>query len=519
MKKWLLIVALCVSSPCYGQIPSLLQSASDGATCAFASNVASGSVLIAVSEWETVNNTPTVSDNLGTPTVFSQAYFNTTQARKFAIYTGTTTVSGADTITFTVTSATSQTTQCAEFSFGGMSLTVDSSVITAFTSAIGSATSGNVTTTTNGDLLISMCKITQNSPLITQTDALIAENVGNTAGGSGFRMAGTNGNYATTYSFNGGTRTGVVVIVAFSPTAIQIVSPAALPDAIQGGTYSYTLQAIGGTGAYTWSITSGVLPLGLSLNTSTGAITGTATNSNPNTITFQVTDGTHTTTKGVTLHVGSGAATVTHVKDSSTSGVFTGNVTAGNLLVISHNQGDTHTIPECTDSLGTPFTLRGIAPNTVATSLQIWAGIAPSTGADTVTCAAGVGTGLLTGEFSGAQDFNDISAIQSAPTGSGTTLTTATVTTPAVNSLIIAGVTQGVVQAMTATAPCTPLSASTTFTASCWDVVATAAGHSESYTAAGDMGYQSSVITAFRPASTGTAPPPPSGGGTEGQIY
>jgi hypothetical protein len=44
-----------------------------------------------------------------------------------------------------------------------------------------------------------------------------------------------------------------------------------------GTTYSQTLAAIGGVAPYTWSITSGKLPAGLTLGSATGVISGTPT--------------------------------------------------------------------------------------------------------------------------------------------------------------------------------------------------------------------------------------------------
>lgn len=54
-----------------------------------------------------------------------------------------------------------------------------------------------------------------------------------------------------------------------------VVSTTSLPSGTKGAAYSKTLTSIGGVGPYTWSISSGVLPAGISLNTSTGELTGT----------------------------------------------------------------------------------------------------------------------------------------------------------------------------------------------------------------------------------------------------
>lgn len=60
------------------------------------------------------------------------------------------------------------------------------------------------------------------------------------------------------------------------PTGLAITTTAALPNATLNAAYSQTLAAVGGTPPYTWSVTSGALPAGLTLSAA-GAITGTPT--------------------------------------------------------------------------------------------------------------------------------------------------------------------------------------------------------------------------------------------------
>ena len=68
------------------------------------------------------------------------------------------------------------------------------------------------------------------------------------------------------------------------------VNTASLPNAAETVTYNETLEATGGDGSYTWSLTVGSLPTGLSLNTSTSDITGTPTGAR-STFTVQVESG------------------------------------------------------------------------------------------------------------------------------------------------------------------------------------------------------------------------------------
>jgi len=55
------------------------------------------------------------------------------------------------------------------------------------------------------------------------------------------------------------------------------ISPSTLPDGTAGTAYSGTLQTSGGISPYTWTVTGGALPAGLSLNPATGIISGTPT--------------------------------------------------------------------------------------------------------------------------------------------------------------------------------------------------------------------------------------------------
>ena len=69
------------------------------------------------------------------------------------------------------------------------------------------------------------------------------------------------------------------------------ISTSSLPSGQVGAAYNMTLVATGGTTPFNWTTTSGTLPAGLSLNASTGAITGTPTTTANNlALTFQVND-------------------------------------------------------------------------------------------------------------------------------------------------------------------------------------------------------------------------------------
>ena len=97
--------------------------------------------------------------------------------------------------------------------------------------------------------------------------------------------------------------------------ATLAVTTTSLPNGTQGVAYSQTLAATGGTGAYTWQLTSGTLPNGITLNASTGLISGTPTASvNATPLTFKVTDSgspAQTATANLTLTIAPPILTIT----------------------------------------------------------------------------------------------------------------------------------------------------------------------------------------------------------------
>jgi hypothetical protein len=78
--------------------------------------------------------------------------------------------------------------------------------------------------------------------------------------------------------------------ITIAPPPLTITT-SSLPNGVVGTSYSASVAASGGTPPYTWSITSGSLPSGLTLNPNSGAITGTPNGSpGKSSFTMQVTD-------------------------------------------------------------------------------------------------------------------------------------------------------------------------------------------------------------------------------------
>ena len=86
---------------------------------------------------------------------------------------------------------------------------------------------------------------------------------------------------------NNGIATASITLVVTSSVAFTFSTP---PNGVVGTPYSFTLSAAGGTSPYTWSISSGSLPAGLTLNTSNGVVSGTPTLAGTSSFTAKVTD-------------------------------------------------------------------------------------------------------------------------------------------------------------------------------------------------------------------------------------
>lgn len=143
-----------------------------------------------------------------------------------------------------------------------------------------------------------------------------------------------------------------ITIAPASPLSILTTS---LPNAAQGSQYNFPLAASGGVPPLTWAISAGALPPGVSLNTSTGQLSGTPTVQNTFSFTVKVTDSAllpptqqpQTATQALSLTVGapgSLAITTTSLPQANTAtlynqqlhvsggvGPFTWNLTSGIL--------------------------------------------------------------------------------------------------------------------------------------------------------------------------------------------
>ena len=108
----------------------------------------------------------------------------------------------------------------------------------------------------------------------------------------------------------------MTVASATKTLALEILAPgisitnASLPTAQKDEAYDVALTALGGTAPYTWALDAGTLPAGLTLDPTTGHISGTPTTVESQALTLKVTSSDNATvTKQLTLTVANLAAT------------------------------------------------------------------------------------------------------------------------------------------------------------------------------------------------------------------
>ncbi len=153
-----------------------------------------------------------------------------------------------------------------------------------------------------------------------------------------------------------GTVAGIGVTTASAATPLSVTTTSPLPLAPLNTPYSVTLAATGGSGSDTWSVASGsTLPSWLSLDATTGVLSGTPTTDATATFAVTVTDSASpadTATSGqLTLYAGNGGTQP-----------FSLNMTSGSWTVLSTAPGTSQPFPAQTTT-----TLTGtVAPLTGA---------------------------------------------------------------------------------------------------------------------------------------------------------
>ena len=150
-----------------------------------------------------------------------------------------------------------------------------------------------------------------------------------TAGTFNFTVQATDG--------GGNMTTKALQMIVTAAAAIAITAPSTTPTAAAGTTFSLTLTVTGGVAPFTWTVDSGTLPPGLTLNGATGVISGMPTGSGTFMFVIRVTDSNKaTSTKSITLTVNAaGAGLLAAVQSLAFTAIAGGNAPATQSFAVA----------------------------------------------------------------------------------------------------------------------------------------------------------------------------------------
>jgi hypothetical protein len=188
---------------------------------------------------------------------------------------GATASASSNVNTFTIDGTAPTVTLSSTVASGGTTTTSPVSFTATFSESVTNFAAAGITVT-NGTVT--------SGPTAGANNAYTFQVTPSAAGTVTVRVAA---NAAQDQATNGNTASAVYSLTFAAPTIA--VSPNSLPNGQQGVAYSQALSASGGTAPYTYAITAGALPAGLSLNTS-GTIAGTPTTNGTFTFTVTATD-------------------------------------------------------------------------------------------------------------------------------------------------------------------------------------------------------------------------------------
>ncbi len=247
------------------------------------------------------------------------------------------------------------------------------------------------------------------------------------------------------------TATSVADSTKFGTANVTLTVNAGAPSITSAGTaigtvgaaFSYQIAATNNPTSY--GATG--LPAGLSINSSTGLISGTPTASGVSSITLRATNSSGTGTAPLSLTVNSSAAAAfLQVAAGASPGAakvfslaFPGSTAAGDLILVGFDFDTNSTPSSVTDSQGNTFTEVGtqlITPGGVRT--RVYYAKAIKGGADTVTVNLSANSAwieMYLAEYSGVDQVNPVD-VQAGASGSSNTVSSGNATTTAAGDVI-----------------------------------------------------------------------------------
>ncbi len=238
---------------------------------------------------------PTITDTLHNSYSLALSRIQTTDGHEVALFYAVSSASGANTVTATFP-ASNNHPYVAINEYIGVRTTNPLDRTMSAQGSSNSPNSGSTATTTNANELVVAGMGLPSS--YTGTEALGAgfsnlqmNNSGSAAADESMIVSAI-GTYNGTFALGSSANWSALVatFIGASSVTSPTVTTTSLANATQNVAYNTTLTATGGTAPYSWSVTLGALPAGLSLNSATGAISGAPTGLGTSNFTVQVSD-------------------------------------------------------------------------------------------------------------------------------------------------------------------------------------------------------------------------------------
>ncbi len=269
--------------------------------------------------------------------------------------TGTPTVSGTASFTASVTDSGAP----AQSATATISLAVSPSALTITSSSLAAGTAGSAY---SGSLQASGGTGAYTWKALSGLPAGLNLSAGGVVTGTPVTAGTSNFTAMVTDSGTPAQSKSASVSLTIAGTSLTITS-SSLAAATAGAAYSGSLQAAGGTGPYTWSISSGSLPAGLTLSTG-GVVSGTPARAGSSNFTAMVADAgspAQSRSATVTLAVAPSSLTIT---SSSLAGGTAGSAYSGSLQAGGGTAPYTWTIISGSLPAGLTLTANGVVAGT-----------------------------------------------------------------------------------------------------------------------------------------------------------
>ena len=348
------------------------ETAEESVSASFPSANSPGNLIIAFVRMSTTFQTVNVTDTAGNAYVDAVSQGQTADGHQVHIFYAKNIAGGANTVTASF-SATINHSWLAVYEYSGLSTTNPIDQVARAQGSDNSPFSGLITTTSANELEFAATGLPASytgsvSPGPGYTMQLQDTGTSRAANEAALLNAASN-QYAGRFNLSSATN-WTIVVATFVAKAPLHISTQTLPDGSLNSPYHAQLVADGGTSPYSWSavlsdsLGNPFFPPGLTLDSSTGAISGSPTRPGQYTFTASVTDAaSHTSHRFFNLLVPTppalGIVQANSIEGTAVGSVsvpFNSNNTAGNLIVAFVRMSTTWESVTVTDSAGNVYT-------------------------------------------------------------------------------------------------------------------------------------------------------------------